>query len=117
MNYKDNYVYFRKRSHFSCLANTGGNLQKSDALTAANFGIVPANFTAGASTDAARGIEVVIRTGEANDDTRGTAISALLDFSTGAALTADVQDTVIGDASHLTWPLSNGYCIWCFNNC
>ena len=104
MNYKDNYVYFRKRSHFSCLANTGGNLQKSDALTAANFGIVPANFTAGASTDAARGIEVVIRTGEANDDTRGTAISALLDFSTGAAFAADVQDTVIGDASHLTFP-------------
>ena len=57
MNYKDNYVYFRKRSHFSHLANTGGNLQKSDALTAANFGIVPANFTAGASTDAARGVE------------------------------------------------------------
>ena len=104
MNYKDNYVYFRKRSHFSCLANTGGNLQKSDALTAANFGIVPANFTAGASTDAARGIEVVIRTGEANDDTRGTAVSALLDFSTGAAFAADVQDTVIGDASHLTFP-------------
>ena len=104
MNYKDNYVYFRKRSHFSCLANTGGNLQKSDALTAANFGIVPADFTAGASTDAARGIEVVIRTGEANDDTRGTAISALLDFSTGAAFAADVQDTVIGDASHLTFP-------------
>ena len=104
MNYKDNYVYFRKRSHFSCLANTSGNLQKSDALTAANFGIVPANFTAGASTDAARGIEVVIRTGEANDDTRGTAISALLDFSTGAAFAADVQDTVIGDASHLTFP-------------
>ena len=104
MNYKDNYVYLRKRSHFSCLANTGGNLQKSDALTAANFGIVPANFTAGASTDAARGIEVVIRTGEANDDTRGTAISALLDFSTGAAFAADVQDTVIGDASHLTFP-------------
>ena len=42
----DNYVYFGKRSHFSCLANTSSNLQKTDALTAANFGIVPANFTA-----------------------------------------------------------------------
>lgn len=104
MNYKDNYVYFRKRSHFSCLANTAGNLQKSDALTAANFGIVPADFTAGASTDAVRGIEVVIRTGAATADTRGTAISALLDFNTGEAFAETLSTTVIGDASHLTWP-------------
>ena len=60
---KDNYVYFRKRSHYSHLANTGGALQKSDTLSAANFGIVPADFTAGASTDAVRGIEVVRGTG------------------------------------------------------
>ena len=103
MNYKDNYVYFRKRSHYSHLANTGGALQKSDTLSAANFGIVPANFTAGSSSDAVRGIEVVIRTGEANGSTRGTAISALLNFNTGVAFASPVATTVIGDASHLTW--------------
>ncbi len=99
----DNYVYFGKRSHFSHLANTGGALQKSDELTAANFGIVPANFTAGSSTDAARGIEVVIRTGEANASTRGANISALLDFNTGLAFAGTLSTTAIGDASHLVW--------------
>ena len=100
---KDNYVYFRKRSHFSCLANTGGNLQKSDALTTANFGIVPATFTAASSTDAIRGIEVVIYTNEANESTRGANISALLDFNTGAAFDGTLHATAIGDASHLVW--------------
>ena len=96
----DNYVYFGKRSHFSCLANTSADLQKSDELTAANFGIVPADFTAGTSTDAARGIEVLIRTGEANGSTRGTAVSALTDVATGSALAAT---TVIGDVSRMIW--------------
>ena len=89
----DNYVYFGKRSHFSCLAN--GSVQVSDALTAANFGIVPADFTAGTSTDAARGIEVLIRAGEANGSTRGTAISALTNVATGAAFASPVATPAI----------------------
>lgn len=103
MNYKDNYVYFRKRSHWSNLANTSGNLQKSDTLNVANFGIVPANFTAASSTDAIRGLEVVIYTAAATASTRGANISALLDFNTGIAFTGTLHTTVIGDASHLVW--------------
>lgn len=99
----DNYVYFGKRSHFSCLANTSSNLQKTDALTAANFGIVPADFTAGTSTDAARGIEVLVHTGEANGSTRGTAVSALTDVATGSAFASPVATTVIGDVSRMIW--------------
>ena len=103
MNYKDNYVYFRKRSHYSHLANTGDALQKSDTLSTTNFGIVPADFTAGSSTDAVRGIEVVVRAGEANASTRGANISALLDFNTGVAFAGTLATTAIGDASHFTW--------------
>lgn len=99
----DNYVYFGKRSHFSCLANTSADLQKSDELTAANFGIVPANHTAGSSTDAARGIEVLIHTGEANASTRGTAVSALKDVAKGSAFASPVATTVIGDVSRMIW--------------
>jgi hypothetical protein len=99
----DNYVYFGKRSHFSHLANTGGALQQSDTLTAANFGIVPADFTAGTSTDAARGIEVLIHTGEANGSTRGTAVSALLDVAKGTAFASPIATTVIGDVSRMIW--------------
>tara|TARA_R110002020_G_C16242831_1_gene769244 strand:- start:53 stop:853 length:801 start_codon:yes stop_codon:yes gene_type:complete len=96
----DNYVYFGKRSHFSCLANTGGNLQKSDALTAANFGIVPADFTAATATEEAQGYEIFIHTGEANASTRGTALTALKDAATGAAFTGG-STTVIGDVTRL----------------
>jgi hypothetical protein len=103
MNYKDNYVYFRKRSHYSHLANTGVALQKSDTLSTANFGIVPADFTAASSTDAVRGIEVVVIANEANASTRGVNISALLDFNTGSAFAGTVSTTAIGDASHFTW--------------
>ena len=83
----DNYVYFGKRSHFSHLSNTSGDLQNSDELTAANFGIVPANraYNDG-STEAAVGIEVVIRQLANADDTRGTALTT--DFVTGALFTA-----------------------------
>ena len=77
----DNYVYFGKRSHFSCLAN--GSVQASDALTAANFGIVPADFTAATATEEAQGYEVFIETKEANGATRGTALTALGDVVTG----------------------------------
>ncbi len=96
----DNYVYFGKRSHFSCLANTGGNLQKSDALTAANFGIVPADFTAATATEEAQGYEIFIHTGEANASTRGTALTALGDAATGGAFTGG-STTVIGDVTRL----------------
>tara|TARA_Y100001973_G_C5146176_1_gene305540 strand:+ start:376 stop:1185 length:810 start_codon:yes stop_codon:yes gene_type:complete len=99
----DNYVYFGKRSHFSHLANTSSNLQKSDALTATNFGIVPANFSAGTSTDAVRGIEVLIVAKEANGSTRGTAISALKDVATGAAFASPVATTAINDVSRMIW--------------
>jgi hypothetical protein len=83
----DNYVYFGKRSHFSHLSNTSGDLQNSDALTAANFGIVPANraYDDGL-TEAAVGIEVVVRQLAAADDSRGTALTT--DFVTGALFTA-----------------------------
>ena len=100
----DNYVYFGKRSHFSCLANTGGNLQKSDALSAANFGIIPADFTAATATEFAQGYEIFIHTGEANASTRGTALTALGDVVTGlvkAGNAAAKATTVIGDVTRL----------------
>ena len=100
----DNYVYFGKRSHFSCLANTSGNLQKSDALTAANFGIVPADFTAATATEEAQGYEMFIEAKEANGDTRGTALTALGDVITGevkAGNAAAKATTIIGDVTRL----------------
>jgi len=100
----DNYVYFGKRSHFSCLANTSGNLQKSDALTAANFGIVPADFTAATATEEAQGYEMFIHTGEANASTRGTALTALGDVVTGLVKAGNAgakATTIIGDVTRL----------------
>jgi len=100
----DNYVYFGKRSHFSCLANTSGNLQKSDALTVANFGIVPADFTAATATEFAQGYEIFIKTGEANDLTRGTALTALGDVLTGVVKAGSAtakRTTIIGDVTRL----------------
>ena len=100
----DNYVYFGKRSHFSCLANTGGDLQKSDALTTANFGIVPADFTAATATEEAQGYEVFIHTGEANASTRGTALTALGDVVTGLVKAGNAgakATTIIGDVTRL----------------
>ena len=100
----DNYVYFGKRSHFSCLANTGGNLQKSDALTVGNFGIVPADFTAATATEEAQGYEMFIETKEANGSTRGTALTALGDVVTGlvkAGNAAAKATTIIGDVTRL----------------
>ena len=100
----DNYVYFGKRSHFSCLANTGGNLQKSDALTTANFGIVPADFTAATATEEAQGYEMFIHTGEANASTRGTALTALGDVVTGLVKAGNAgakATTIIGDVTRL----------------
>tara|TARA_R100000935_G_scaffold51610_1_gene78329 strand:+ start:274 stop:1086 length:813 start_codon:yes stop_codon:yes gene_type:complete len=100
----DNYVYFGKRSHFSCLANTSGNLQKSDALTVANFGIVPADFTAATATEEAQGYEMFIHTGEANASTRGTALTALGDVVTGLVKAGNAgakATTIIGDVTRL----------------
>lgn len=100
----DNYVYFGKRSHFSCLANTSSNLQKSDQLTAANFGIVPANFSKATATEEAQGYEIFIHTGEANASTRGTALTALGDAITGVVKAGDAgakATTVIGDVTRL----------------
>jgi hypothetical protein len=94
----DNYVYFGKRSHFSCLAN--GSVQVSDALTAANFGIVPADFTAATATEEAQGYEIFIETKQANASTRGTALTALKDVVTGAAFTGGAT-TVISDVTRL----------------
>jgi hypothetical protein len=110
----DNYVYFRKRGFFSSLSN--GN-QNTDALSTTNFGIVPANraYNDGL-TEAAVGIQVYIRALSTANDTRGTALSALLDrrntsslanSPTGATpaftegLTADVDRSDIGDATIL----------------
>jgi len=83
----DNYVYFGKRSHFSHLSNTSSDLQNSDELTAANFGIVPANraYNDGL-TEAAVGIEVIVRQLANADSTRGTALTT--DFVTNALFTA-----------------------------
>tara|TARA_R100000541_G_scaffold17106_1_gene26863 strand:- start:4816 stop:5628 length:813 start_codon:yes stop_codon:yes gene_type:complete len=100
----NNYVYFGKRSHFSCLANEGGDLQKSDTLTAANFGIVPADFTAATATEEAQGYEIFIHTGEANASTRGTALTALGDVVTGVVKAGDAAakaTTIIGDVTRL----------------
>lgn len=98
----DNYVYFGKRSHFSHLAN--GSVQVSDALTAANFGIVPADRSAGIATDAAIGVEVLICTKEANASTRGADMAALLDVATGVAFTgANSHTTVINDVTRQLW--------------
>ena len=102
----DNYVYFGKRSHFSCLANTSGNLQKSDALTAANFGIVPANFSKGTATEEAQGFEIFIHTGEANASTRGVNLTAAGDAITGIVKAGDAgakATTVIGDVTRLVF--------------
>lgn len=99
----DNYVYFGKRSHFSHLANTGGALQQSDQLTAANFGIVPADRSAGIETDAAIGIEVLIVAKEANASTRGGDISALKDVATGDAFEGTASTTAINDVSRMLW--------------
>jgi len=98
----DNYVYFGKRSHFSCLAN--GSVQASDALTAANFGIVPADFTAATATEFAQGYEIFIQTKEANGSTRGTALTALGDALTGvvkAGNAAAKATTIIDDVTRL----------------
>ena len=80
----DNYVYFGKRSHFSHLSNSN---QNSDALSAANFGIVPADraFDDGL-TEAAVGIEVFIRSLANADSARGTALTTAP--VTGALFTA-----------------------------
>jgi len=94
----DNYVYFGKRSHFSCLAN--GSVQVSDALTAANFGIVPADFTAATATEEAQGYEIFIETKQANASTRGTALTALKNAVTEAAFTGGAT-TVIDDVTRL----------------
>ena len=99
----DNYVYFGKRSHFSHLANTSSNLQKSDTLTAANFGIVPADRSAGIATDAAIGVEVLIVAKEANASTRGADISALKDVATGDAFGGTQATTAINDVSRMLW--------------
>tara|TARA_R110001592_G_scaffold255220_1_gene518747 strand:+ start:617 stop:1444 length:828 start_codon:yes stop_codon:yes gene_type:complete len=98
----DNYVYFGKRSHFSCLAN--GSVQVSDALTAANFGIVPADFTAATATEFAQGYEIFIQTKEANASTRGTALTALGDALTGVVKAGDAAakaTTIIDDVTRL----------------
>ena len=99
----DNYVYFGKRSHYSHLANTSSALQKSDTLNAGNFGIVPANRSAGIATDAAIGVEVLIVAKEANASTRGADISALLDVASGAAFDGTQATTVINDVSRMLW--------------
>ena len=98
----DNYVYFGKRSHFSHLSN--GN-QNSDTLTAANFGIVPADraYNDG-STEAAVGIEVFIRSLADADDARGTALTT--DPVTGALFPAQGSQannkySEIGDVTQL----------------
>ena len=99
----DNYVYFGKRAHFSCLSNGD---QNSDALTAANFGIVPANraYDDG-STEAAVGIEVFIRALSTANDTRGTALAAQGDAVTGGSfalgLTSDTDRSDSGDVTKL----------------
>ena len=98
----DNYVYFGKRSHFSCLAN--GSVQVSDALTAANFGIVPADFTAATATEFAQGYEIFIQTKQANGSTRGTALTALGDVVTGLVKAGNAgakATTIIGDVIRL----------------
>ena len=99
----DNYVYFGKRAHFSCLSN--GN-QNSDALTAANFGIVPANraYNDGLA-EAAVGIEVFIRALSTANDTRGTALASQGDVVTGGSfalgLTSDTDRSDSGDVTKL----------------
>jgi len=98
----DNYVYFGKRSHFSCLANS--SVQASDALTAANFGIVPADFTAATATEFAQGYEIFIQTKEANASTRGTALTALGDALTGVVKAGNAgakATTIIDDVTRL----------------
>jgi hypothetical protein len=101
----DNYVYFGKRSHFSHLSNTSGDLQNSDELTAANFGIVPAPraYNDGL-TEAAVGIEVIVRQLADADSTRGSALTT--DFVTGALFTAQGDESnnrygEIGDVTKL----------------
>jgi hypothetical protein len=99
----DNYVYFGKRSHFSHLSN--GN-QNSDELTAANFGIVPADraYNDGL-TEAAVGIEVFIRALSTANDTRGTALASQGDAVTGGSfalgLTSDTDRSDSGDVTKL----------------
>lgn len=99
----DNYVYFGKRAHFSCLSNGD---QNSDALTAANFGIVPADraYNDG-STEAAVGIEVFIRALSTANDTRGTALASQGDAVTGGSfalgLTSDTDRSDSGDVTKL----------------
>lgn len=97
----DNYVYFGKRAHFSCLSNGD---QNSDALTAANFGIVPADraYNDGLA-EAAVGIEVFIRALSTANDTRGTALAAQGDAVTGASFAlGDTSDTDRSDSGDVT---------------